>query len=179
MTIYNRNIRDVAKYIGLSLTTKGLSVSPLKLQKILYYTQAWFMAMLGRENTVFNDIPEAWVNGPVYPVIYYDYRDKAANMCDHLESTVFYDGDPLEGLEVYTRVLDLDTESLELIESIVTLYGAQTQNKLIWLTHSEQPWAEARAGLRPGERSERKLSLDLMCDYYHARYEHNHRQHEN
>lgn len=37
------NINDVAKYVGLSLLVKGYNVSPLKLQKMLYYAQAWHM----------------------------------------------------------------------------------------------------------------------------------------
>ncbi len=63
--IDNKNIQDVARYVGLSSTTKGLSISPLKLQKLLYYIQAWFMVFYGRDNTLFRDVPQAWVNGPV------------------------------------------------------------------------------------------------------------------
>ena len=87
--IDNKNIQDVARYVGLSSTTKGLSISPLKLQKLLYYIQAWFMVFYGRDNTLFRDVPQAWVNGPVYPAIYHIYKNKAANMCDHLDSSVW------------------------------------------------------------------------------------------
>ena len=34
-------IKKVARYIALSLLTKQMTVSPLKLQKLLYYAQAW------------------------------------------------------------------------------------------------------------------------------------------
>ena len=74
------NIEDFTKYIGLSLHSKGFSVSPLKLQKLLYYTQAWHMVFFGRENTLFVNVPQAWVNGPVYPVIYDAYKDKVSGM---------------------------------------------------------------------------------------------------
>ena len=56
-----RNVKDIAKYIGLSMLSKGLSVSPLKLQKMLYYTQSWYMVFFGRENTLFAENPQAWV----------------------------------------------------------------------------------------------------------------------
>lgn len=179
MAIDNTDIKDVAKYIGLSLTTKGLSVSPLKLQKMLYYTQAWFMVFLGRENTLFKDVPQAWVNGPVYPAIYHEYKEKADNMCDHLDASDFYDGDPEEGFRIYSGILNLDEENTELIESIMMLYGAQTQNKLIWLTHSERPWAETRGDLPPYQRSEKEIPLDLMYLYYKERHEKNRSRNEN
>ena len=70
-----RDIKDIARYVGLSLIAKGLTVSPLKLQKLLYYVQSWYMVFNGRQNTLFAQAPQAWVNGPVYPDIYYQYRD--------------------------------------------------------------------------------------------------------
>ena len=35
-----RDVKDIAKYLGLSMLYKGLSVSPLKLQKILYHAES-------------------------------------------------------------------------------------------------------------------------------------------
>ncbi len=42
-----RDIKDIARYVGLSLIAKGLTVSPLKLQKLLYYVQSWYMVSAG------------------------------------------------------------------------------------------------------------------------------------
>lgn len=176
--INDKNIQEVARYVGLSSTTKGLSISPLKLQKLLYYIQAWFMVFYGRDNTLFQDVPQAWVNGPVYPSIYHTYKNQAANMCDHLDSSVFYDGDPLEGLALLTETLGLNSDQLETVESVIMMYGRQSQNQLIWLTHSEQPWASARNGLAPFEKSEREISLDLMYSYYLERHNRNRQKHE-
>ena len=176
--IDNRDIQDVARYVGLSSTTKGLSISPLKLQKLLYYIQSWFMVFYGRGNTLFRETPQAWVNGPVYPSIYHIYKDKAANMCDHLDSSVFYDGDAIEGLTILTYSLGLDADQIETLESVIMMYGRQSQNQLIWLTHSEQPWASARNGLAPFEKSEREISLDLMYSYYLERHNRNRQRHE-
>lgn len=174
----NLDIKDVAIYVGLSSISKGLSISPLKLQKLLYYIQSWFMVYYGRENTLFADVPQAWVNGPVYPVIYYEYKDKAANMCDHLTTKAFYPGDTLVGLSEYAAKLNLDTDRMEFIESVIMLYGKQSQNQLIFLTHCEQPWAEARVGLAPYERSDKEISLDLMYSYYSERHNRNRNRHE-
>ena len=176
--IDNKNIQDVARYVGLSSTTKGLSISPHKLQKLLYYIQAWFMVFYGRDNTLFRDVPQAWVNGPVYPAIYHIYKNKAANMCDHLDSSVFYNGDALEGLAMLTHALGLNADQFETVESVIMMYGKQSQNQLIWLTHSELPWASARHGLAPFEKSEREISLDMMYSYYLERHTRNRQKHE-
>jgi uncharacterized phage-associated protein len=169
----NRDIKLVAKFIGLSLLTKGLSVSPLKLQKITYYVQSWFMVFFGRENTIFAEAPEAWVNGPVYLTIYREYKDKTDNMCDHLHAEDFCTGNPISALEEITHELDFNSEQLELIESVIMLYGSKTQNQLIFMTHTEKPWVEMREGLAPYQRSEKKLSFDTMYSYYKERHEHN------
>ncbi len=163
-------IQDIARYIGLTSLLKGLTISPLKLQKLLYYVQAWYMVFYGRENVPFSDKPQAWVNGPVYPVIFHVYKTKTANMCDHLKASDFYEGAPEKGLEEICDNIHLD---FELLESIILLYGSKTQNDLIFLTHSEKPWVEMREGLRPFDRSERELSLDTMYQYYKERHERN------
>ena len=46
----NVDIKDYAAYVGITMLMKGLTVGPLKLQKILYYEQAWHMVGFGRSN---------------------------------------------------------------------------------------------------------------------------------
>ena len=61
------DIKDYTTYIGITMLMKGLTVSPLKLQKILYYEQAWHMVGFGRENTLFEDapVPTTKINAPL------------------------------------------------------------------------------------------------------------------
>ena len=105
-----RDIKDIARYVGLSLIAKGLTVSPLKLQKLLYYVQSWYMVFNGRQNTLFAQAPQAWVNGPVYPDIYYQYRDKVSNMCDHLTAKDFDTDDMNATLAELAAKLQLTAE---------------------------------------------------------------------
>jgi uncharacterized phage-associated protein len=128
------------------------------------------MVFYGRDKAPFSDVPQAWVNGPVYPAIYHAYKDKTDNMCDHLKLSDFCNGNPEEELEKLTKDMKLD---FELIESIVLVYGAKSQNELIFMTHSEKPWVEMREGLRPYAYSEKEMSLDTMYEYYKERHERN------
>lgn len=97
-------------------------------------------------------------------------------MCDHLHASDFTSGNPEEALKVVYNKLCLGHEYTELIESVITLYGAKTQNQLIFMTHSESPWAETRGQLPPFERSEKEIPLDLMYTYYLERHNRNKRK---
>lgn len=173
-----RDIKDVARYLGVSLLSKGLSVSPLKIQKILYYTQSWYMVFFGRENTLFAENPQAWVNGPVYPVIYREYKDKADDMCGHLHAADFgcTDETLAETAAALATKMHLSDDEIGCIDSVVMLYGSKSQNQLIFMTHSESPWADQRKGLSPFDYSRREIPLDSMYEYYKARYDRNHMQ---
>lgn len=169
------NIQDYAAYVGITMLMKGLTVSPLKLQKILYYEQSWHMVGFGRENTLFEEVPEAWVNGPVYPEIYHTYKDMVSGMCDHLSYENFSTNEETasnKGQELMEK-MQLSGEEVSLTERVIMLYGSRTQNQLILLTHSEKPWSEKREGLMPYEYSNTPISLDTMYKYYKARYDRN------
>lgn len=169
------DIKDYTTYIGITMLMKGLTVSPLKLQKILYYEQAWHMVGFGRENTLFEDAPKAWVNGPVYPEIYYIYKDMVSGMCDHLIYNNFNtdEGNASKMSMELVRKMQLSKDEIDLTEQVIILYGSKPQNQLILLTHSEKPWSEKREGLMPYEYSNNPISLDTMHDYYKTRYDRN------
>ena len=168
-----RDIKDIARYLGISLLSKGLSVSPLKLQKILYYTQSWYMVFFGRENTLFKENPQAWVNGPVYPIIFQEYKNKVEDMCEHLHAKDFGCTDeqlPEEAARL-AKKMKLTEEEIDCIDSIVMLYGSKSQNQLIFTTHSEAPWADQRKGLSPFDYSQNEITHDAMYTYYKARHD--------
>ncbi len=174
--VNNISISLLAKYVGLTMLQRGISVSPLKLQKILYYIQSWHMVFFGRENTLVAEAPHAWVNGPVYPQIYREYKNCVPGMCDHL-SPIHFGVDDIDKIpEVAGKIaeeLAFSDDQIQLIDSVIKLYGAKTQNQLIFATHCEDPWCEMREGLRPYEKSDAEMSLDTMYRYYKDRYDRN------
>ena len=55
------------------------SLTPKKLQKLVYYAYAWFIALNNENedeitNVLFNEQPEAWIHGPVFPSLYDRYK---------------------------------------------------------------------------------------------------------
>jgi uncharacterized phage-associated protein len=55
---------DVARYI----LTKTGEMTAMKLQKLVYYSQAW--SLVWDESPLFEDDIQAWAYGPVVPVLY-------------------------------------------------------------------------------------------------------------
>lgn len=137
-------VHDVAAYI---LARTG-EVSTWKLQKLLYYSQAWQLAW--EDRPLFDSRIEAWANGPVVRDVYNRHRGQFAVSA--------WVGDPAR----------LDQDERDTVDVVVAAYGQLSGRQLSHLTHSERPWQEARVGLEPTARSSAEISFDSMKDYYSA-----------
>lgn len=62
------NVKDFADYLVKRYQVEGECITPAKLQKLLYYIQAWHLVHTNG-HPLFVDEPEAWVNGPVYSAV--------------------------------------------------------------------------------------------------------------
>lgn len=147
----NRNIRQkdidlVAEYIIKTCQ----EITPLALQKILYYAQAFHMAFFG-EN-LFQDDCEAWVNGPVYANIYNKYKSFGSS---NIDVEVIDDVDEI-----------IDEEKRELIDIIIKCFGYYNGKALAQMTHYEAPWIKSRRGLPINEKSHRIILKEDIEEYF-------------
>ncbi|MCE3231595.1 MAG: hypothetical protein K0R52_1523 [Alphaproteobacteria bacterium] len=137
---------DVAKYI---LEKQG-PMTAMKLQKLVYYAQAWSLVW-GEETPLFNENIEAWVNGPVVPELY-----KSHSGMFKVDAQTIPKGN--------SSVLNNDQK--DTINRILKYYGSKDSQWLSDLTHLEDPWKNARHGLLPNERGGQVISLQSMSEYY-------------
>lgn len=137
---------DVAVYI----LDKCGTMTAMKLQKLVYYSQAWSLAW---DNVPLFDEPiRAWANGPVVRALYDQHKGQ------YCVTSETFDGDP-----------DLLTDDeRDTIDVVLDAYAERTPVELSELTHSERPWRKAREHLLPGERGNRTISRDDMMEYYAA-----------
>lgn len=142
------NVHDVAAAI---LERQG-AMSAMKLEKLAYYSQAWHLVW--DDEPLFEDRIEAWANGPVSPALYDKHRGQFS-----VGSWPAGDSDRLQPNEIETIDVVLDT------------YGHMTAPALSELTHREDPWLDARHGLRPGQRSNREITHAAMAEYYGSLYD--------
>lgn len=136
------DVHDVAAYI----VEKQGPVSAMKMQKLVYYSQAWHLVW--DEVPLFNSRIEAWMNGPVVYELYDWHRGQF--------SITSWRGDPS----------GLTKSEQETIDAVLDFYGKLSPRELSELTHRERPWQEAREGLEPTDRSSREISLDTMQEFY-------------
>lgn len=129
------------------------AMSPKKLQKLTYYAEAWSNALLNR-SMISDDKFQAWVHGPVSPVLYQTYKDYKWNDIPKVED----------------NSSEFDTDDLDLLESVWLTYGENSANDLEALTHTESPWFNARAGLCDDDISNNLISTDDMREYYSKIY---------
>lgn len=147
------NVNSVADFFILQAECDaGDVMTHLKLQKLLYYAQAWYLAMFKRP--LFKDSFEAWAHGPVCLSVWNRFKGKGAA--------------PITPEDVSTAPR-FDVETNSFLCEIWRVYGQFTAKRLEELTHNETPWIEARGGVPEYGSSDKLISHNSMRDYYSQR----------
>lgn len=162
--VNNIDILDVADFTILNMINMGISISPLKLQKMLYYIQAWHLVYF-QKTPLFSDIPEAWVNGPVYDTVYRKFKSICL-LYEDLASVNSYLKNTKKQIEKIKEKIHFSDNQIEFLSAIYYKYGCMSHDKLVLMTHMETPWRDARKGLNDFEYSENIISHESMYKYY-------------
>lgn len=141
---------DVVDVAIVALSELGSS-STMKLQKIVYYSQAYHLVTRGE--ALFENRIEAWRNGPVA----YDLYKK------HEHEFVISNGYFGESIGV------LSLDEIDSIRHVVQKLKDKTGQELSEMTHSEKPWQDARVGLRSVDPGNREITQEAIRDYYFLR----------
>jgi len=139
------DVFDVAEYI---LQKRG-PMTAWKLQKLVYYSQAW--SLVWDQKPIFPERIEAWANGPVSPALYQQHRGEFIVK------------------EIPTGAADaLDKDECETVDAVLEYYGAMHPQVLSDLTHSEAPWKDARGNLPPGANCQTEITQEAMASFYES-----------
>ena len=140
-------LQKVADYFLCLATENKKPISNKKLQKLVYYAQAWNLVFTG--NMLFKDPIEAWLHGPAVRNLWHTYKD--------------YGYQPIQ---VSPTKPKLDDDKNLLLDEIWRVYGKHDADYLEALTHSEKPWQQAREGLEANQLSSIEIDTDVMKVYY-------------
>lgn len=153
-------VNDVADYVILSLNgDERFTLINLKLQKLVYYIQAWF---LGIYKDKFMDAEfEAWVHGPVCRQLYERFKD----------SKPLYATIGVEDVIDKNAKEKIAIEDIEFIDYILENYARFSGSQLEIMTHAETPWIEARGNANPMEKCNGVITESSMKAYYGKKYE--------
>lgn len=132
------------------------SMTHKKLQKLCYYAQAWYLALKGYR--LFNDaIFEAWIHGPVSPQLYARFKGYGWKQ---IEKNSFLPG-----------TVQKNAEIKDFIFEIHRIYGGLDGDQLEYLTHREEPWLNARKGLKSWQPSHQPIDENIMRKFCIEEYE--------
>ena len=128
-------------------------VTPLMLQKLLYFIQGIYSALYG--SPIFEEDCRAWIHGPVYPEVYKLFRDFKYNPIDDARFAL------LKGREDI-----LAEDEKHVIDLVVNTFGIYSGKVLKKITHNEDPWKDARKGYGDNIPSSELLPKKRIMEYY-------------
>lgn len=138
-------VLDVARYIINYSNEKNYSISNLKLQKLLYFVQAYYLAFTCSHEPCFNDEIEAWDFGPVVPSVYHEFKSFGGGEIPPVTS--YY---TLENQNNFWSIREvpfdnscISSDNKKIINDIVDKFGAYSAADLVQLTHNQTPWKNA------------------------------------
>jgi len=125
--------KAIANTLLLIAQRHDKKLSPLQLQKLLYFAHGWFLALYKRP--LINEEIQAWKYGPVISSIYHEFKK--------------YGDQPIEGFAIefedgkyYTPLVpESDQDTRKLLEKIWNVYGKFSARELSTLSHEiGSPW---------------------------------------
>lgn len=159
---YEKSRKALDALLGISTSTKidvairyllsqCEDITPLALQKALYYIQGFYYAFYN--SFPFKEDCEAWVHGPVYRDVYFKYRD--------------YHFDPIAEKATFDDSV-LTASEKAVFDSVVNNLCCYSGKVLEKFTHNETPWLNTRGDLPLSAPSDRIIPQDSIGAYFTA-----------
>jgi len=145
---------DTAKYFIKKATEESdVKLTPLKLQKLLYYAQGWYLA--NKNRPLFKDTIEAWKYGPAIPSIYRHFRE--------------YGSQPLfdKNIDISDTDEKIDDKTKKYLDKVWVVYKKYDGTDLVYTTHKEDPWIEAKSDtISSNDFIDYSISNDSIKSYF-------------
>ena len=159
MTVARKMKQTSAKVLADFILKHHGPMSHLKLQKLLYYCQAYHLAHFDGASLISEDF-QAWVHGPVCVDVFHELKDKAL-----LYSDLVYTN---ESIDPDTDFANLTYDQKELVSDVLSELAKWTGGQLESATHSEHPWIQARAGYGPADKCSVVIDRNIMAEFYRS-----------
>lgn len=130
------DVLDIARYVINYCNDKGYDISNLRLQKLLYFIQAYYLGIKNRL-PLFEENFEAWDFGPVVPCVYHEFKSFGGNDIPKIKkyfkgvTLVKYDGNIISRSDKNN------------IAHVVDMFKNVSTSKLVSITHGQNPWIDA------------------------------------
>ena len=164
-TAYKKAIQAAEKIVGIFCVSDEMlltisyifermqEITPLALQKILYFIQGIYMVMFGEP--LFKEDCMAWVHGPVYEKVYDLFKDFKYNPIEDNRFAIFKE-----------RYVELSEQERKVIDLVINSFGKYSGKVLEIITHNESPWKDARSDYNPLQPSREIIDKNEIMKYF-------------
>lgn len=157
------DVLEVSRHIINYSNEKEYEISNLKLQKLLYFVQAYFLLDSAGKRSCFNEKIEAWDFGPVVPVAYHEFKRYGSGNIPSVKSYLnFEDKDDIWSIKRVSFNDDkINLNDKSLINAVVDEFSSFSATSLIELTHKQEPWMSV---YRQHENNE--ITCESLMEYF-------------
>ena len=167
----NTDSSNKINYVIQYLLVKCEDITPLALQKSLYYIQGFYFAFY--KSFLFTDDCQAWVHGPVYKDVYLRYKDYTFTPIDSptTESSgklADYKYAQKSDITRLTAELTTTLSATEkaICDSVIDNICCYSGKELERFTHHEEPWILTRGNLKADDSSNKIISKNIIGEYF-------------
>jgi len=125
----------------------GDLITNLKMQKLLYYAQAWYVVNL-KNKSLFNEVIEAWELGPVIPIVYHYFKKYGYNSISYIDNG--------------NEEKPFTPAQLDYLKQFYGKFIGFSAHALVNMSHNEGPWKNT---FKEGETN-KVIPNSLMKSYY-------------
>ncbi|MCL5771311.1 MAG: DUF4065 domain-containing protein [Actinobacteria bacterium] len=146
---------DVAKYFLYKANQEGDLITNLKMQKLLYYAQAWYLVNFGK--TLFDDQILAWSLGPVIKSVYDEFKE--------------FRHTPIIFEDNFGQIIkQFNKEDLNFLDEFYDQFNSYSAHDLVNMSHNEDPWKKAY------KTFSQVIKPEAMKEFYTKLYEKNNKK---
>jgi uncharacterized phage-associated protein len=147
--------RLVANAFLFKAQKQGVSVTHMKLQKLVFFTHAWGLALHGE--SLLTEKPQSWPHGPVFDSLFHDLKTHGTAPVSSCITELHPESGNLEAL-----MPSLDDHPIwDLINQVWDRYGKFNDKQMSHLcTEEDGAWAQARF------RKIKFIPDDMIRDHY-------------
>ena len=144
---------EVAHWFIAKAAESGDLITHLKVQKLLYYAEAWTQTLVNEE--LFAEKLEAWAHGPVVPEIFQEFREHGWNPL------------PVPNQE---KIPVISPQAEEVLQQVFDTYGDLPAKTLEDMTHKDEPYIKARGNLSGEERCDVVIPKNEIQNFFKTKY---------
>lgn len=124
-------------FIQRALDGKISELTPMKLQKLMFYAQSWMLKIYNEE--LIDEHFCKWQYGPVIPSLYHEIKNYGSEVIKDLIPIGLpsFNGTDITFSAVTPKIPEIDNKSWALIDKIISVYGEYSGTDLSYLTHQE------------------------------------------